>query len=269
VDYAREVQPLLAEHCFHCHGQDEYSRKGKLRLDVRDAALKGGKSEGPAIAPGQPDKSSLLARLLTHEEDEDHAAARGEKAREQQADVAKLRQWIQEGAAYAGHWAFVAPVKKPLPATASHPVDAFILERLKREGLGMASAAAPETLSRRLHLDLTGLPPTPAEVDAFVAEAKATGLAAAVNAKVEALMKDRRFGEKWARHWLDVARYADSNGFEKDLPRDQWIWREWVIDALNRDLPYDQFIVEQLAGVFVAQGFEAADHCHRFPGAMA
>jgi hypothetical protein len=247
VDYARDIQPLLAEHCFHCHGQDEHSRKGKLRLDVREAALKGGKSDGPAIVPGQPDKSSLLARLLTHEEEEIMPPPE-EKKPVKPADVAKLRQWIQDGAAYAVHWAFVAPVKKPLPATASHPVDAFILERLKKEGLGMAPAAAPETLSRRLHLDLTGLPPTPVEVDAFVAEVKAKGLAVAVSAKVEALMKDQRFGEKWARHWLDVARYADSNGFEKDLPRDQWIWREWVIEALNRDLPYDQFIIEQLAG---------------------
>jgi mono/diheme cytochrome c family protein len=168
VDYARDIQPLLAEHCFHCHGQDEHSRKGKLRLDVREAALKGGKSDGPAIVPGQPDKSALLARLLTHGEEEIMPPPE-EKKPVKPADVAKLRQWIQDGAAYAGHWAFVAPVKKPLPATASHPVDAFILERLKKEGLGMAPAAAPETLSRRLHLDLTGLPRTPAGLAALAA----------------------------------------------------------------------------------------------------
>jgi hypothetical protein len=250
VDYSRDIQPVLAEHCFHCHGKDDSSRKGKLRLDEREAALKGGKNDGPAIVPGQPDKSPLLARVLTHDEDDLMPPAE-EKKPLKPADIEKLKQWVQEGAVYAGHWAFEEPRKVNPKAEARNPkapLDEFILERLAKENLKPSPPAAPETLCRRLHLDLIGLPPAPAEVDAFVGLAKSKGLNAAVAEKVDALMKDRRFGEKWARQWLDVARYADSNGFEKDLPREQWIWREWVIDALNRDLPYDQFIVEQIAG---------------------
>ena len=248
VDYSKDIQPVLAEHCFNCHGKDDHSRKGKLRLDDREAALKGGKSDGPAIVPGRPDKSSLIARIISHDEDEVMPPAE-EKKPVKPADIEKLKLWIAEGAPYAGHWAFERPRRAEisLPPSSS-PVDHFVAEKLQQEGLAPSPPASPGTLCRRLHLDLIGLPPTPAELDAFAAEATTKGLQPAVAAKADALMKDRRFGEKWARHWLDVARYADSNGFEKDLPRDQWIWREWVINALNRDLPYDQFIIEQIAG---------------------
>ena len=254
VDFNRDIQPLLAEHCFHCHGKDEGARKGKLRLDERAAAMKGGKSDGPAISPGQPDKSALMARILSHDEDEAMPPP-DEKKPVKPADVVKLRQWITEGAPYAGHWSFTAPVKPALPADVAtqHPVDAFIQARLKKEGLAMSPAATPEALCRRLHLDLIGLPPSPAALDAFVKDASSKGLDAAASALADALMKDRRFGEKWARHWLDVARYADSNGYEKDLPREQWIWRDWVIGALNCDMPYDQFIIEQIAGDVLPQ----------------
>ncbi len=249
VDYTREIQPLLAEHCFHCHGQDEGTRKGKLRLDVREAALKGGKSDGAAIVPGKADESALIRRVATQDPDEVMPPVK-EKKPLSAAQVEKLRQWITEGARYSTHWAFEAPVKAPLPPGGSgeRPVDAFIKARLAKEGLSLSPPAAPETVCRRLHLDLIGLPPSPADLDSFSRAVEAKGLATAVEEKADALFKDRRFGEKWARHWLDVARYADSNGFEKDLPRDQWIWRDWVINALNRDLPYDQFIVEQFAG---------------------
>ena len=249
VDYSRDVQPLLAEHCFHCHGQDEGARKGRLRLDIREAALRGGKSDGPAITPGKPEASALMARLLSRDVDEVMPPPKENKPLKP-ADVEQLRRWIQEGASYSGHWAFQTPVKPAPPAgtATAHPVDAFIEARLRKEGLSCSPPAAPETICRRLHLDLIGLLPSPAELDAFDAEVKLKGLSAAVEAKADALMKDRRYGEKWARHWLDVARYADSNGFEKDLPRQQWAWRDWVIHALNRDLPYDRFIVEQIAG---------------------
>ncbi len=254
VDFNRDIQPVLAEHCFHCHGKDEGTRKGKLRLDEREAALKGGKSDGPAIVSGQPDKGALMARILSHDEDEMMPPPKEEKPIKP-ADLAKLRQWISEGAPYAGHWAFTAPVKPLLPegVTTKHPVDAFIQERLKKEGLAVSPPASPEALCRRLHLDLIGLPPSPVALNAFAREAGSRGLDVAANALIDVLMKDKRFGEKWARHWLDVARYADSNGYEKDLPREQWIWREWVIDALNRDLPYDQFIIEQIAGDLLPQ----------------
>jgi hypothetical protein len=246
IDFGRDIQPLLAEHCFHCHGNDEGTRKGKLRLDDRESALKGGKSDGPAIVPGQPEKSALIARILSHDEG-DLMPPPEEKKPLKPADVEILRRWIEEGATYAGHWAFTAPVKGDLPAATS-PVDAFVHARLEKEGLSMSPPATPGALCRRLHLDLIGLPPSPAALDAFEKDATARGIPAAVSALADALMGDRRFGEKWARHWLDAARYSDSNGFEKDLPREQWIWRDWVIDAHNRDLPYDQFIIGQIAG---------------------
>ena len=190
-----------------------------------------------------------MTRILSHDTDEVMPPPK-EKKPVTPADAEKLRQWIKDGAAYAGHWAFSPPVKPGLSesATTKHPVDAFIQARLKREGLSMSPAAAPETLCRRLHLDLIGLPPSPAALDAFFKEVASNGLDAAATALADALMKDRRFGEKWARHWLDVARYADSNGFEKDLPREQWAWRDWVINAFNADMPYDRFITEQIAG---------------------
>jgi hypothetical protein len=249
VDYRRTIQPLLAEHCFHCHGQDEGTRKGGLRLDDREAALKGGKSDGPALVPGQPDKSALLTRILSHDADEIMPPPK-EKKPILPSDAERIRQWILEGAPYAGHWAFTAPVKKSLPdgVGTDHPVDAFILEHLKKEGLSMSAPATPEAVCRRLHLDLIGLPPSPAALDAFAAEVLSKGLKTATEGLADALMKDKRYGEKWARHWLDAARYSDSNGFEKDLPREQWPWRDWVIQAFNSDMPYDQFILEQIAG---------------------
>ncbi|MBS0208209.1 MAG: PSD1 domain-containing protein [Planctomycetes bacterium] len=247
VDYSRDVQPLLAEHCFHCHGRDEGSREGGLRLDVRELALQGGDSEKPAIVPGHPERSELLARITSPDADE-VMPPRKQNHPVKAADVGLLRRWIADGAPYGQHWAFVAPVKAPLPKGSKQPVDAFIGGRLKAAGLKMSEPAPATTLCRRLYLDLIGLPPAPAEVDKFVAQATSQGTPAAASALAEQLMNDRRFGEKWARLWLDVARFADSNGYEKDLPREQWIWRDWVINALNADMPYNQFLVEQVAG---------------------
>ncbi len=245
VDYNRDIQPILSEHCFHCHGNDPESRKGELRLDSRDAALKGGESGDAAIVPGQPEKSAIIARIITDDRD-DVMPPPKEKKPVKPADLEKLRQWIKDGAPYAGHWAFSPPVKPALPAdaAASHPIDAFIAARLKKEGLAMSPAASPEKLLRRLHLDLTGLPPTPEEVDAFVKDHSP----AAYKAVVEKLLASPHYGERWGRHWLDAARYADSNGYEKDPMRFIWFYRDWVISAFNRDLPYDRFIIEQLAG---------------------
>lgn len=249
VDFGRTVQPLLAEHCFHCHGKDEGTRKGGLRLDDRDAALRGGKSDGPAIVPGKPEQSALLVRILAHESDEVMPPPK-EKKPVLPSDVQTLRQWILEGAPYAGHWAFEPPVKAAIPesTTTRHPVDAFVLDRLKREGWAMSPPASPESVCRRLHLDLIGLPPSIAALDAFAGAVATKGLPDATAALADTLMADRRFGEKWARQWLDLARYSDSNGFEKDLPREQWAWRDWVIRAWNDDMPYDRFVVEQIAG---------------------
>ncbi|MBL9188643.1 MAG: PSD1 domain-containing protein [Opitutaceae bacterium] len=252
VDFAREVQPILAENCFHCHGPDANDRKAGLRLDTREGALKGGRSDLPAVVVGRPDESEIVLRILSKEEDEVMPPPKENKTLTA-AQKETLRRWIAEGAPYAQHWAFVAPQKKPLPQIENRkseiitPVDAFVRAKLPAAKLAPVPAADAATLARRLHLDLIGLPPAPADVAAFEA-AHARDPQAAVRALADQLLADERYGEKWARTWLDAARYADSNGFEKDLPREQWAWRDWVIGALNRDLPYDQFLIEQIAG---------------------
>lgn len=240
IDFLRDVQPILAEHCTLCHGVDAQDRKSGLRLDVRDAALKGGESGMPAIQPGQPESSELVRRIGSTDPDvvmppPDHKKPLSAKQQ------TTLRQWIKEGAPYAVHWAFAAPKKVALPTDGpTHPIDALVVARLKSRQLTLSPAAPSPLLVRRLYLDLIGLPPSPAEL----AAAEQRGW----DATVEHLLASERYGEKWARHWLDVARYSDTNGYEKDLQREQWKWRDWVVDAMNRDLPYDQFLVEQLAG---------------------
>ena len=262
IDVAREVQPILAENCLHCHGPDAQDRKAGLRLDTRDGALQGGKSGVATIVEHKPADSELIARILSTDE-EDMMPPPKEKKTLTAAQIDTLRRWIAEGAPYTSHWAFTAPVQAPLPLSLSpplsaarplppHPVDAFIAAKLPAAGLAASAPADPATLCRRLFLDLTGLPPSPADVDAFVAAA-AQGLAPAVEALITRLLAGERYGEKWARVWLDAARYADSNGYEKDLPREQWAWRDWVIHALNRDQPYDQFLIEQIAGDLLPQ----------------
>ena len=218
--FNRDIQPILTDHCFACHGPDEKTRKSALRLDVRDGALKGGKSDGPAIVPGKPEASALIARLTTQDADAVMPPAK-EKHPVKPADVEKLRRWIAEGAPYARHWAFEPPVKPPVPAVGAKsrmtPVDAFLAARMAKEGLKFSPTAAPEQLCRRLYLDLIGLPPSPAEVAEFSRAAR-KDLPAAVAALTDRLLASEHYGEKWARHWLDAARYADSNGYEKDLP---------------------------------------------------
>jgi hypothetical protein len=245
VDFIREVQPILAEHCTHCHGSDEESRKGKLRIDDREAALKGGKSDGAAIVPGKPDSSAMIARIISHDNDEIMPPPK-EKKPLNAAQIDTLKRWIAEGAEYAKHWSFEAPRKTDIPV-GQHPVDSLVRAKLQSENLQPSPRADAATLCRRLHLDLVGLPPSPREVAEFE-QACSKDPKAAISTSIRTLMGSPQFGEKWARHWLDAARYSDSNGYEKDLPRDQWAWRDWVIGALNKDLPYDQFLVEQLAG---------------------
>ena len=240
ADFLREVQPILAEHCAQCHGVDAGQRQSGLRLDLREAALKGGDSGMPALIPRKPGESELVRRITATNPDEvmpppDHKRPLSPK------QVETLKKWIEEGANYESHWAFTPPVKSPLPSAGTlHPVDALVIERLKSHQLALSPPAAPATLCRRLYLDLIGLPPSPAEL----AEFEEVGY----EATVEKLLASERFGEKWARHWLDVARYSDTNGYEKDLQREQWKWRDWVIDAFNRDMPYDRFLIEQIAG---------------------
>ncbi len=245
VDYSRDVLPILSENCFECHGPDENTREAGRRLDTADGAYQN--VDGiVAIAPGDP-MASEVVYLMNSEFSEERMPPVDSKKILSDAEKNIIYNWIQQGAKYDEHWAWQTPEKKPLPKHSKHPVDAFIIDRLAKEGLVPSAQADPYTLARRLYLDLIGLPPTPTEIESFVSDFQRDS-SSAVEALIDDLMSRPSFGEKWARHWLDVARYADSNGYEKDKPRDQWIYRNWVIDALNEDMPYDQFLVEQLAG---------------------
>jgi hypothetical protein len=256
ISFNRDVRPILSEHCFKCHGQDDKSRKGGLRLDDRDAALKGGKSGDPAIIPGKSSSSELIRRVTAREPDDLMPPEEAKKPLSTE-QITVLKRWIDSGAAYQKHWAFIPPQRPDAPSKNSfsfgsrfsirNPIDAFAARELARVRLQPSPEAPPEQLCRRLYLDLTGLPPSPRDVEEFSTALKKEG-EKAYRDQVERLLASPRFGEKWARGWLDAARYADSDGFEKDLPREQWTWRDWVIRALNEDMPYDEFIVEQIAG---------------------
>ncbi|MCC7377111.1 MAG: PSD1 domain-containing protein [Verrucomicrobiales bacterium] len=252
VDFNRDIRPLLSDRCFTCHGPDDRERKGGLRLDLRDAAVGPAKSGLRAIVPGQPDASELLKRITTQDAD-DHMppASTGKKLTESQVEL--FRRWIAEGAAYRDHWAFIPPHRPPVPQASNeiaargnpaNPIDAFIEDRLRREHLTPQPQASPTTLVRRATLDLTGLPPTPEEVDAFLADRSPK----AYEKLVDRLLDSPRYGERMAVDWLDAARYADTHGYHLDSGRDLTAWRDWVIQAYNENKPFDQFTVEQLAG---------------------
>ena len=248
VEYNRDIRPILADNCFNCHGQDAGSRKGRLRLDVREDALRGGKSGLAAVVPGKPDESELLLRAASPHDDEMMPPADSSRERLKPNQIEKLRSWIAQGAEYQAHWAFIPPTRPNVPSgKARSPVDRLVEAKRSAAGVSASPEAPPDTLCRRLHLDLTGLPPTLAEIDSFVADYARRGKAAFAE-RVDRLLASPRYGEKWARLWLDAARYADSDGYEKDIPREQWAWRDWVIAAMNTDKPYDRFIVEQIAG---------------------
>ncbi len=243
LSFNRDVRPILSDTCFHCHGPDEKERKGGLRLDIREAALKGGES-GPAFVPGKPEESELVKRLLLPHDDDDLMPPKKLKKPLKPEQIATIKKWIAEGAEYQGHWAFIKPVRPAAPAGAANPIDAFVLKKLAESGLKQSPEADRATLIRRASLDLTGVPPTPAETAAFVADA-APG---AFEKVVDRLLASPRYGEKMAHQWLDFARYADSNGFQSDTSRQMWHWRDWLIGAYNRNLPFDKFTIEQLAG---------------------
>lgn len=250
LEFNRDIRPILSENCFHCHGQDANRREAKLRLDDRDNATRD-RDGRFAIAPGKPDDSELLIRLLSKDADEQMPPPSSNKHVTPE-QTALLRRWIAEGATYQKHWAFIPPQRASLPTltTAHWPrtaLDHFILARLERENLAPAPAAAPETWLRRASFDLIGLPPTPAELDAFAAEVKKRGESAYTTA-VDRLFASPHYGERQAIEWLDAARYADTHGFNNDSSRTMWRWRDWVIDAFNANLPYDRFIIEQIAG---------------------
>jgi hypothetical protein len=247
VDYDRDVRPILSEHCFACHGPDEAARKADLRLDQKADAL-ADRDDGAAVVPGDPESSNLVFRVEVDDSVLRMPPAKFKKPlTREQKDT--LRQWVAQGAEWSKHWAFSPPKRPEVPGTSNPgwvrtPVDAFILGRLDREHLRPSPEASRETLIRRLSLDLIGLPPSIEEVDAFLAD---TG-PGAYDRLVERLLASPHYGERWGRLWLDAARYADSDGYEKDKPRNVWAYRDYVINSLNHDLPYDQFIIEQVAG---------------------
>lgn len=249
VDFTRDVRPILTGKCFQCHGPDDKVRKANLRLDVRDGALK-------VISPGQGDKSELLRRVTSSEPDQQMPPAKLGKQLSA-TEIATMRRWIEAGAPYPTHWAYVKPIRPAIPETNDKnwpitPIDRFILARLEKQGLKPQPLAEPFAIIRRLSIDLTGLPPTIAEADQFAKEYAATPQAA-YKALFDRLLAKKSFGERWAAVWLDLARYADSQGFANDPDRTIWRYRDWVIEAFNNNLPYDRFTIEQLAGDMLPQ----------------
>ncbi|MGL4463465.1 MAG: DUF1553 domain-containing protein [Planctomycetia bacterium] len=243
LEYNRDVRPILAENCFACHGPDSAARKADLRLDRRDDAV-----AAKAIIPGKPDDSAVLGRILSGDADEVMPPPEShKKLTDAQKDL--LRRWIAQGAEYQPHWSFL-PAKRPAPpavkneAWVRNPIDRFILAELEKQGLTPAPEADRRTLARRLSLDLVGLPPEPALVEAFVSDAAPD----AYEKYVDLLLKTPQWGEHRGRYWLDAARFADTHGIHFDNYREMWAYRDWVIQAFNRNLPFDQFTIEQLAG---------------------
>jgi hypothetical protein len=248
VDFDRDIRPIFSDNCFACHGPDEAKRKSGLRLDRREDAFKAAKSGERAIVPGDVNKSEILARV-TAANDDDHMPppSTGKKLSPRQIDL--LRTWIQNGAKWETHWAFVPPVRSAVPAVqdpswSRNEIDRFVQARLEKEGLKPSPEADKATLIRRASLDLTGLPPTLEEVDAFLAD----GSPEAYDKVVDRLMSWQRFGEHQAQYWLDAVRYADTHGYHIDSRRDMWKYRDWVIQAINENKPFDQFTIDQLAG---------------------
>lgn len=245
VRFNEQIRPLLSDRCFACHGPDGKRREADLRLDLRANAV--GEADGPgAIVPGKPSESHLWKRITSADPDLQMPPPSAKKPKFTADELSLLRRWIEEGAEYEGHWAFL-PLRvtppPPVPQVA-HPIDAFIRARLLVAGLTPSPPADRATLLRRVTLDLTGLPPSPDDVAAFVNDPHED----AYERVIDRLLASPQYGERWGRHWLDQSRYADSNGYAVDAPREMWPFRDWVINAINQDLPFDQFTIEQLAG---------------------
>lgn len=247
VQFARDVLPILSTHCFTCHGPDAKLQKAGLRLDLFETATKKLKSGSRAVVPGNVKESELLARIFS-DDDNERMPPKSAKKTLTDAEKALLQCWIEEGAEYQRHWAFVVPKAAQPPVDNSkwshNPIDQFLLERMRKEGLKPSPEADRYTLARRLAIDLTGLPPTIEMVDRFVSDKSGD----AYEKYIDRLLGTPAYGERWAHVWLDLARYADSNGFATDNARTIWKYRDWVIDAINKNQPFDQFTIEQVAG---------------------
>jgi len=253
IDFNRDVRPILSDACFHCHGPDKAKRKSKLGFDTHEAATidLGGYR---AIVAGKPEESELVKRITSKDKSKQMPPANAPIGlTSKQIDT--LTRWVKQGAQWQKHWAFLPPVRTPLPAVKNkawpmHAIDHFVLARLEAEGLTPSPEADAVTLIRRMSLDLTGLPPTPGEVERFTNAWHAAGAKrqAVVEQLAERLLASPRYGERMAQRWLDNARYADTNGYQTDGERVMWRWRDWVIEAFNTNMPFDRFTIEQIAG---------------------
>ena len=223
--------PLLSDNCLACHGPDDKLREADLRLDIREGAVKS------SIVPGKPNESEFLRRILSTDPDEVMPPPKSHKKKLTAAQIDTLTRWIEAGAPWGNHWAFEKPVKLPVPSDV-HPIDALVQARLKSNGLSLQAPAEKHTLLRRVSFDLTGLTPTPAEIAS----------ADTYEQQVDRLLASPHFGERMAMWWLDVARYADTDGFQSDANRENWPWRDWVVEAFNANKRFDQFTLEQFAG---------------------
>src|SRR5580704_8972544 len=246
IDFDREIRPIFSESCYACHGPDETKRKAGLRLDRKDGAFKELKGGTYAIVPGDMAKSELVRRITTSDPDDQMPPPNSGKSLTK-AQIALLQRWVSSGAKWEAHWSFMAPKKPSIPRVKNkkwphNPIDNFVLARLQQEGLKPSPPADQKKLLRRLSLDLTGLPPTPAQLAVWSSHADP------VRAAVNELLNSPHYGERMASDWLDVARYSDTHGFNNDSLRSMWPWRDWVVRAFNQNMPYDRFITDQLAG---------------------
>lgn len=242
IDFGRDIHPILADRCFTCHGPDAAQRKAELRLDEQGSAMRA-REHGTPVVPHAPQESELLRRVTATGKDRMPPEGSG-RAPLSDEEVRLLTQWIAQGAPWGEHWSFVPPRRPTPPPGASHPVDAFVRARLAREGLRPAAPASRAQLLRRASFDLTGLPPTPAELRAFVDDEREGAFARVV----DRLLASPAYGERMAMSWLDAARYSDTDGYQQDAVRNNWPWRDWVVAAYNSNMPFDRFTTEQLAG---------------------
>jgi hypothetical protein len=279
VDFSRDIRPLLSDRCFSCHGPDEANRQAGLRFDIEDVAKKPRGERPPVIVPGNPSASEILKRVAPADPALRMPPPYSDHKPLSENEVATLTAWIEQGAKWQGHWSFIPPARPALPAVGNgalvrNPIDNFILARLEKEGLKPSPEADRARLLRRVSFDLTGLPPTLAELDAFLADRSPD----AYEKAVDRLLASPRYGERMAVDWLDAARYADTHGYQTDPTKEIWPWRDWVINAFNTNMPYDRFTVEQLAGDLlpnatleqkIATGFQRNHRINSETGAIA
>jgi hypothetical protein len=278
VTFNRHVRPILSDNCFKCHGPDAGSREGELRLDI-EAEAKEDRDGYQVIAPGKPKQSELIRRILLDETDKDHMPHQDANKALTAYEIAVLNKWVEQGAAYEPHWAYISPKRPPLPSAnavqdVAHPIDLFVVAKLAEVGQNLSAEADRVTLLRRISFDLIGLPPTQEEVDVFLQDTRPE----AYEVVVDRLLASPHFGERMAISWLDVVRYADTNGYHTDVHRNIYPYRDYVIEAFNTNKPFDQFTREQLAGDLlpeatleqqIASGFNRLNQITKEGGAQA